>query len=78
MGRGISQGEGVVYISRSKLLEVLQEEGGLLLPENCSLVVGAPIINDEGEMELHFAWDSADSHPSEWAKPPRFMEKSRE
>lgn len=70
---GLSQGEGVVYVTADKLRELVESEGGVTIPEAAVVVFGGFRYNEEGELEIRFAWDGTDNHPTEWIKPPSFL-----
>lgn len=67
----LSQGEATIYLPSDEFMEIIYR----LVPKGATVMFGTVMINEEGELEIEVAWDCCGSHPSEWAKPPRFMEE---
>ena len=60
-------GAGTVTIGFSELREVIEKALGTKIPQDAEVVFGGARMNDGGELEIGYAWDNADCHPSEWA-----------
>jgi len=72
----LTQGEGVVYVKLADLIELVSDQG-VTFPSEAVVLFGGFRMNEESELEIHFAWDSTDNTPSDWAVPPKFMLKEK-